>query len=81
MSRLSQARLESAYHTALFALLAERSPEGHWVGELSTSALSTATAVCALALVQKNREPPRPHNTLIANGLAWLAAHQNADGG
>jgi squalene-hopene/tetraprenyl-beta-curcumene cyclase len=81
MPSLDSARLSSAYHTALSALLAERTPEGHWVGELSTSALSTATAVCALSLVQRQREPPRPHDSLIANGLAWLAAHQNADGG
>ena len=33
--------------------LAERTVEGIWVGELSTSALSTATAVCALSLVQQ----------------------------
>jgi len=81
MASLDSDRLIATYQTALSALLAERAPEGHWVGELSTSALSTATAVCALALVQRNREPPRPHDALIANGLAWLAAHQNADGG
>src|SRR5262245_52023284 len=74
-------RLAQAYRTALAALLTERTPEGYWLGELSTSALSTATAVSALALVQQDRVPPRPHDTLIANGLAWLAAHQNADGG
>src|SRR6516165_10358495 len=67
-------RLERAYHTARAALLAERTPEGHWVGELSTSALSTATAISALALVRR-------HDDLIAGGAAWLAAHQNADGG
>ena len=81
MSNLAADRLERAYQTARAALFAERTPEGHWVGELSTSALSTATAVSALALVQKEREPPRPHDALIAGGLAWLAAHQNADGG
>ena len=37
-------RLEAAYQKALAALLAERHPDGYWVGELSTSALSTATA-------------------------------------
>src|SRR5262245_28321115 len=74
-------RLEAAYLKARDALLAERTPEGHWVGELSTSALSTATAVCALALVQRSRTPPRPHDKLIADGLTWLAEHQNDDGG
>jgi squalene-hopene/tetraprenyl-beta-curcumene cyclase len=72
-------RLEQAYQTARAALLAERTPEGHWVGELSTSALSTAVAVSALALVGKTA--PNPHSTLIAGGLSWLAGHQNADGG
>ncbi|MBY0525837.1 MAG: squalene--hopene cyclase [Gemmataceae bacterium] len=81
MSVLDPDRLRAAYQSALSALLAERTPEGHWIGELSTSALSTATAVSALSLVQQDREPPRPHDGLIANGLAWLAAHQNADGG
>ncbi len=67
-------RLNRAYETALAALLAERTPEGHWVGELSMSALSTATAVSALALVGG-------HDNLVAGGTAWLAAHQNDDGG
>jgi squalene-hopene/tetraprenyl-beta-curcumene cyclase len=72
----SPPRLEAAYRTALAALLAERTSEGHWVGELSSSALSTATAVSALALVDRDA-----HARLIAGGLAWLAAQQNADGG
>ncbi len=74
-------RLESAYHKALSALLAERTPEGYWVGELSTSALSTATAVSALALVSKLSTQHSALSTLIANGLAWLAQNQNADDG
>ena len=45
---ISPDRLEAAYQTAVAALLKERTPDGHWVGELSTSALSTATAVMAL---------------------------------
>jgi squalene-hopene/tetraprenyl-beta-curcumene cyclase len=69
-------RLRSAYLTARDALLAERVPEGHWVGELSTSALSTATAVMALHLVN-----PFEHRERIDAGLKWLADHQNADGG
>src|SRR6188768_1915127 len=72
-------RLDRAYAAAHSALLAERTPEGHWLGELSTSALSTAVAASALALVQK-----AGHGTfapLIASGLGWLAANQNPDGG
>src|SRR5437588_5823518 len=73
-------RLESAYQTTLAALLKERKPEGHWVGELSTSALSTSTAVMALYLVGKDAPAPE-REPLIAGGLAWLAVHQNSDGG
>lgn len=58
------------------ALLAERSPAGHWVGELSTSALSTATAVVALHQVDA-----KSHASLVAGGLRWLVEHQNSDGG
>src|SRR5262249_13646920 len=72
-------RFDRAYRAARDALLAERTPDGHWVGELSTSALSTATAVSALALVQKGTE--QNHSSLIAAGIAWLATHQNTDGG
>ena len=69
-------RLRAAYLIARDALLAERVPEGHWVGELSTSALSTATAVMAMHLVN-----PFAHRELIDAGIKWLADHQNADGG
>ncbi len=58
------------------ALLAERTPGGYWVGELSTSALSTATAVYTLSLHGDPKYAP-----LVRNGLKWLADNQNADGG
>jgi squalene-hopene/tetraprenyl-beta-curcumene cyclase len=72
----SQATLRAAAIQAAQALVAELGPAGHWVGELSASALSTATAVVALAAVSRER-----HGALIASGLRWLAGHQNADGG
>src|SRR5205085_1538621 len=74
-------RRESAYQAALAKLLAERTPEGYWVGELSTSALSTATAVSALSLVQKGTSAHGSFDALVRGGLDWLAAHQNDDGG
>jgi squalene-hopene/tetraprenyl-beta-curcumene cyclase len=74
-------RLEKAFESAHAALLAERHPDGYWFGELSTSALSTATAVSALSLVQRHGSQSSGHEHLIAGGLSWLAAHQNADGG
>ena len=55
-------------------LLANRTPDGHWEGELSSSALSTATAVSTLTLAGGN-------DALVRNGLRWLNEHQNEDGG
>lgn len=57
-------------------LLASRNDAGHWTGFLATSALSTATAVCALAL-----QDPRRHRDAITRGLDWLASNAGADGG
>ena len=77
-----QDSLRRAWQRASQALLAESTPEGWWVGELSTSALSTATAVTALSVVLQ-REPQRTPELqpLIDGGLYWLAGQQNADGG
>jgi squalene-hopene/tetraprenyl-beta-curcumene cyclase len=69
-------RLEVAYQKALHLLLSQRTPEGYWIGELSTSALSTATAVMAL-----HAACGLAATKLIEGGLSWLAAHQNEDGG
>ncbi|HMF20114.1 MAG TPA: prenyltransferase/squalene oxidase repeat-containing protein, partial [Gemmataceae bacterium] len=80
MPQVTTEALESAYQTALAALLAERHPNGYWVGELSTSALSTATAVAALSLLKKDLRH-QEHDALIQGGLAWLVANQNEDGG
>src|SRR5947209_5512943 len=74
-------RLTAAYQTALSALLAERNSDGYWTGELSGSALSTATAVSALALIDQNSRLHQNHQEIIARGLNWLAEHQNTDGG
>lgn len=80
-TNLSPQQLERAYQTALSALLAEQTPAGYWVGELSTSALSTATAVCALREVDKQLSTSQAHARLITGGLQWLADHQNEDDG
>ena len=61
-------------------LIAEKGDAAHWTGELSTSALSTATAVVALWRVEKATGLAE-HRALIDAGLDWLAAHQNDDGG
>jgi squalene-hopene/tetraprenyl-beta-curcumene cyclase len=72
-------RFQSAYQAARSILLAERNTGGYWTGELSSSALSTATAVSALSLVDKHSRDR--HDDLINRGLAWLGEHQNPDGG
>ncbi|MHC4406154.1 MAG: prenyltransferase/squalene oxidase repeat-containing protein, partial [Planctomycetota bacterium] len=78
-------RLRNAYETARRDLLAERGPEGHWIGELSSSALSTATAISALALVKKGQDrasaPAASFQGLIDRGIEWLGRCQNDDGG
>ena len=71
-----RARIHVARNRINALLLAELQPSGHWVGELSTSALSTATAVIALVNVDANR-----YAGLVQRGLEWLAANANADGG
>ncbi len=91
MTRLQQSELRercaTSYAHAKAVLLTERNLRGHWEGELSTSALSTATAVMALEMVRRNvGKLPTDHapleiGNLIERGLAWIAANQNADGG
>jgi len=78
---LDPTRLHAAYHIARDALLAERTTDGYWVGELSSSALSTATAVTALAIVARSAGSNPDHDRRIDAGLRWLAEHQNSDGG
>ena len=84
-------RLDHARQAAIQELLNRRNPAGHWEGRLSTSSLSTATAVMALEQVRRaagiaaswpEQIPPADRlQDLIADGLKWLAEHQNADGG
>ena len=82
---IDQKRLHAAHQTVRQQLLIEREPSGHWTGRLSSSALSTATAVSALALVEKNSTegdgPPTQRQRLVERGLDYLAGCQNSDGG
>lgn len=73
---IARERIAEAYAKASVHLLSQRTPEGFWVGELASSSLSTATAVCALTLVDRNQFAP-----LIAGGVRWLLDHQMKDGG
>jgi squalene-hopene/tetraprenyl-beta-curcumene cyclase len=89
-------RLTAAYEQAKADLLAERVPAGHWVGELATSSLATATAVSALSIVASNAGSAGLHGRedtgiasatqenyrrLITGGVQYLTTHQNDDGG
>ena len=82
---IDQERLTAALETVRRQLLSQREPSGHWTGRLSSSALSTATAVSALLLVARNSTegltPPRQLQPLADRGLDYLAGCQNSDGG
>jgi squalene-hopene/tetraprenyl-beta-curcumene cyclase len=73
---ITRERLAEAYVKARARLMSHRTPEGFWVGELASSSLSTATAVCALTLVDQHR-----FASLIGGGARWLLDHQMSDGG
>jgi squalene-hopene/tetraprenyl-beta-curcumene cyclase len=68
--------LDSLLANTRSVLLAELVDGSHWEGELSSSALSTATAIIALRSV----EGPG-HARLVEAGVGWLEKTQNADGG
>ena len=88
-------RLTAAINRTTSHLLAERSKDGIWEGELSSSALSTATAVSALAVFRNGLQASEAKvselncglsdigeiSELIDRGVTWIAAHQNSDGG
>lgn len=65
-------------------LLSARTSDGHWCGELSSSALSTATALCALTLALRKGDrgvDGAKLRALSAGARSWLMKHQNPDGG
>ncbi len=78
---LSHAEVRNALGTATATLLEQFNEGGFWEGELSTSALSTATAIIALAELRKTGLDQPGDDALIESGVQWLAAHRNEDGG
>ena len=68
--------LSETLKNARVALLAERNSRGHWEGELSTSALSTATASVALGSVDE-----KLYHREVKRAVDWLVENQNEDGG
>ena len=63
------------------ALLDRRGTHGHWEGRLSSSALATATAVTALAVARQADVGAASDDPIVVEGIRWLVAHVNADGG
>lgn len=74
------AEMAGALSAATDALLGERCDAGHWVGELCSSALSTATAVIALTRLSSGAQQDADA-LLVDHALRWLVDTQNADGG
>ena len=77
--------LKSAYQRVQSHLLDQRLPAGYWVGELSASALSTATAITALSFLTETEHTPQNQlaniQRQIRAGITWLVASQKEDGG
>lgn len=79
------AALDETLQNLVRQLLDRRTELGHWEGELAGSALSTATAVTALFLAdreaERSRFPSSGDRELIQKGWEWLVRNQNEDGG
>ena len=59
-----------------------RTADGHWVGELSSSALSTATAITAIAFyLEASESEDEKLQSQVDAGISWLVDQQNKDGG
>jgi len=69
-------KLEQSLQMARDHLVGSMENASCWQGRLSSSALATATAVTALAVIDKGK-----YADLIAAGLGWLCRNVNEDGG
>jgi squalene-hopene/tetraprenyl-beta-curcumene cyclase len=79
--KLDRERLLQAYRRLVRRLVDEQLPEGYWVGELASSALSTATAVSALSIWgQKSHAAAAELRQRIDHGVRWLLDTQRDDG-
>ena len=73
---IDRERLERGIRVACEHLLDQRVAGGWWEGRLSSSALSTATAVSALAVSGQEQDSP-----LIRAAVDWLGHQQLPEGG
>src|SRR5258708_1727411 len=80
--RLLPQQTTETFTRAQTKLLDGRTRGGWSDGALSSSALSTATAVFALHLCECCTDSDRPNlRQTINGGLRWLSTNQNLDGG
>ena len=84
-SKTTSQRLESAYRVVQDHIKTARLPAGHWEGELSSSALSTATAISTMSFYLGAPESDASQFPVISRqikcGIAWMLTQQNGDGG
>lgn len=77
--------VQAAWQTGFDYLASQQTQDGHWEGQLSTSALSTATAISALVQARSSGCVDPRHisevDSAIQGGCNWLDQHQNSDGG
>jgi squalene-hopene/tetraprenyl-beta-curcumene cyclase len=74
--QVERGRLAAGLDLAVDRLMDAMEAEGYWEGELASSALATATALVALAAVDRSR-----HDDHLRLGVDWLRRRQNPDGG
>ena len=71
-----RSRVERCRDKVWAELQAESVDGTYWTGELSSSALSTATAVVAISLMDRER-----YDRQVRSGVEWLRKNVNDDGG
>ena len=77
-----ETKIRSGLHEVVQQLSELRQPGGHWIGELSSSALSTATAITAIQFyMDATGETDAELQQQIQAGIQWLIGQQKSDGG
>lgn len=77
--------LDLAFQRVRQLLLEQQGESGHWIGQLSASALSTATTISAFSFYLETELPTNEERTelqlKIDAGIRWIMNRQNDDGG